>query len=258
MTGRMGGETAIVTGAGRGIGAATARLLAREGAMVAVVDRNGDTARSVAGEVVDGGGRAVAIVADISDENAVAATAEEAAEQLGPASVLVNNAGIAVFDNPIDLTLDEWRRCMSVDLEGAWLCARAVLPAMRERRHGAIVNIASVHSFQVLRGAFPYGVAKHGVVGLTRALAIEYGADGIRSNAVCPGYVETPILDETLVGHPDPEGFKRRAAELHPVKRMGTPDDIAHAVLFLASREAGFINGASLMVDGGRSLLYHD
>mgnify|MGYP001809785129 CR=1 FL=1 len=255
---RLDGETAIVTGGGRGIGAATARRLAAEGARVAVVDRDDVTAASVAAEIVAAGGRAVSLVADIADENAIAAMANDAAAAFGPISILVNNAGIAVFDTPEELSLADWRRCMAVDLDGAWLCARAVLPAMRAARRGAIVNIASVHSFQVLKGAFPYGVAKHGVVGLTRALAIEYAAEGIRCNAVCPGYVDTPIIDETLVGHPDPDGFKRRAAALHPPGRVGRPDEIAAAVLFLASSEASFVNGASLMVDGGRSLLYHD
>jgi len=255
---RVTGETAIVTGGGRGIGAATARRLAVEGASVAVVDRDASSAAAIAAEINVAGGKAIAIVADISDEAAVADMARAAEAAIGSISILVNNAGIAVFDTPEHLSLADWRRCMAVDLDGAWLCARAVLPGMRAARHGAIVNIASVHSFQVLKGAFPYGVAKHGVVGLTRALAIEYAAEGVRCNAVCPGYVDTPIVDETLVGHPDPDGFKRRAAALHPPGRVGRPDEIAAAVLFLASREASFVNGASLMVDGGRSLLYHD
>lgn len=256
--GRVEGERALVTGGGRGIGAAIARRFGAEGAAVAVVDLNGASAEAVAGGIVSAGGKAVAIVADIADEAAVAAMAKEAEAAIGPVSILINNAGVAVFDNPVELTIADWRRCMAVDLDGAWLCARAVLPAMRAAGHGSIVTIASVHSFQVLKGSFPYGVAKHGVVGLSRALAIEYAAEGIRSNAVCPGYVDTPIIDETLVGHPDPEGFKRRAAELHPPGRVGTPEEIAAAVLFLASREASFVNGASLVVDGGRSLLYHD
>jgi NAD(P)-dependent dehydrogenase (short-subunit alcohol dehydrogenase family) len=255
---RLDGETALVTGGGRGIGAATARRLAAEGARVAVVDRNGASAEAVSAAIVAAGGQAIPVAADIASESAVAAMARDVEAALGAVSILVNNAGIAVFDTPVELTLAEWRRCMSVDLDGAWLCARAVLPGMRAARRGAIVNIASVHSFQVLKGAFPYGVAKHGVVGLTRALAIEYAAEGIRCNAVCPGYVDTPIVDETLANHPDPEGFKRRAAALHPPGRVGRPEEIAAAVLFLASSEASFVNGASLMVDGGRSLLYHD
>ena len=255
---RLRGEVALVTGGGRGIGAAIAMRFAAEGAAVAVVDRNAGTAGTVARAIRSEGGRAVDLVADIADERAVAAMAREAAQALGPVTILINNAGIAIFDTPVDLTLDDWRRCMAVDLDGAWLCARAVLPAMRQARAGAIVNVASVHSFQVLKGAFPYGVAKHGVVGLTRALAIEYAAEGIRCNAVCPGYVDTPINDELLVGHPDPDGAKRRAAALHPQGRIGRPEEIAAAVLFLASSEASFINGACLMADGGRSLLYHD
>jgi NAD(P)-dependent dehydrogenase (short-subunit alcohol dehydrogenase family) len=255
---RLEGEIALITGAARGIGAAIAERFAAEGAAVLVVDVNRVAGEELVHKIRKVGGKASFIAADISQESAVAEMAEQAAQAFGPPSILVNNAGVAVFDTPVNLSIADWRRCMAVDLDGAWLCARALLPAMIEKQHGAIVNVASVHSFQVLRGAFPYGVAKHGIVGLTRALSIEYAANGIRVNAVCPGYIDTPILRDNLVGHPDPEGFTQYTTQLHPPKRYGRPEEVASAVLFLASSEAGFVNGASLMVDGGRSLVYHD
>jgi NAD(P)-dependent dehydrogenase (short-subunit alcohol dehydrogenase family) len=255
---RLKGETALVTGGGRGIGAAIARRLAEEGAGVVVVDRNEAGAQATTEAIRGAGGKATALTADVSTESGVEEMASNAIRQVGSISILINNAGIPFEDTPAELTMAGWRRCMAVDLEGAWLCARALLPSMRNARRGAIVNIASVHSFQVLKRSFPYGVAKHGIIGLTRTLAIEYAAEGIRCNAVCPGYIDTPNLDEMLSKHPDPDGIKKNVAALHPPQRIGTPQDVANAVLFLASGEAAFVNGISLMVDGGRSLVYHD
>jgi len=176
----------------------------------------------------------------------------------GRIDVLVNNAGINVFHEPLETTDDEWRRCMSVDLEGAWHCAKAVLPAMRAQRSGAIVNIASAHAFAIIPDCFPYPVAKHGLLGLTRALGIQYAAEGIRVNAIAPGYIETPIALAYWATFPDPEAERRRACELHPPKRIGRPEEVAMTALFLASDEAPFINAAAIVIDGGRSVLYHD
>jgi NAD(P)-dependent dehydrogenase (short-subunit alcohol dehydrogenase family) len=260
MAGRLEGEVAIVTGAGRGIGAAIARLFAREGAAVVAADRDGASARAVTAQISSAGGRALATETDVTEPAAVAAMAGAAADAFGRVSVLVNNAGIALFREPLALTDEEYRRLFAVDLDALWYCARAVLPGMRAARHGAIVNVASVHSFNIIKGCFPYPVAKHAVIGLTRALAIEYAAEGIRVNAICPGYVDTPLNRELFVAAgEDPAVGLARAAALHPPRRVATPEDVAWAALFLASaREAGFVNGASLLVDGGRSLVYHD
>ena len=184
--------------------------------------------------------------------------AEKAQDAFGAPDILVNNAGINVFHDPLSTTDEEWRRCMSVDLDGVWNCTRAVLPAMLEAGRGAIVNIASTHSFKIIPGCFPYPVAKHAVLGLTRALAIEYAARGIRVNAIAPGYIETPIAINYWNTFPDPEAEKRRAYDLHPPKRVGRPEEVAWTAVFLASDEAPFINAETIVIDGGRSVLYHD
>jgi NAD(P)-dependent dehydrogenase (short-subunit alcohol dehydrogenase family) len=158
----------------------------------------------------------------------------------------------------LKLTNEEWRRCFAVDLDGVWYCTRTVLPYLLEKGKGSIVNIASVHSFQIIPHCFPYPVAKHGVIGLTRALAIEYAERNIRVNAICPSYIATQVNVDYFNTFPDPEVERKRVEDLHPLKKIGQPDEVAWAVVFLASDEAGFITGASLMVDGGLSVLYHD
>lgn len=258
MSGRLQDQVAIVTGAGQGIGAATAQRFAEEGARVAVAELNPDTGKATADGLCHAGYSAISVPTDVADEQAVQAMVEKVAKELGPPDILVNNAGIAIFNDPLALTDEEWRKCFAVDLDGVWYCSRAVLPYMLEKQHGSIVNIASVHSFQIIPRCFPYPVAKHGVVGLTRALAIEYAERGVRCNAVCPGYIATQVSIDYWDTFPDPVAERRRAENIHPMRRVGTPDEVAWSVVFLASDEAGFITGASLMVDGGRSVVYHD
>ena len=147
---------------------------------------------------------------------------------------------------------------MDLDLEAAWTCARAILPGMLGRGAGSIVNIASAHSFQIIPHCFPYPVAKHALVGLTRALAIEYAARGVRVNAIAPGYIDTPIAEAYWATFADPAAERARAENIHPPKRIGRPEEVAHTALFLASDEAPFINAETIVIDGGRSALYHD
>ncbi len=256
--GRLAGEVAVITGAARGIGAATAIRFAEEGARVVCVDRKVEEGQAIVGRITAASGEARFVAGDLGSEAGVKAIFAGLDALFGPVSLLINNAGIAVFDSPVALTLADWQKCMSVDLEAVWLCTREVLPGMLAQKHGAIVNIASVHATQVLKGSFPYGVAKHGVLGLTRALAIEYAAEGVRCNAISPGYIDTPITQEVMPDHPDFAGFVARMAQLHPPGRIGQPEDVANAAVFLASREAGFVNGTNMVVDGGRSLVYHD
>jgi len=188
----------------------------------------------------------------------VAAMVEASLAAFGRIDILVNNAGINVFHEPLATSDEEWRRCFAVDLEGVWTVSKAVLPAMRQRRAGSIVNIASSHSFSIIPGCFPYPVAKHGLLGLTRALGVQYAAENIRVNAIAPGYVETPIAQAYWNSFPDPEAERRRACDLHPPKRIGRPEEVAMTALFLASDEAPFINAACIVIDGGRSVMYHD
>jgi NAD(P)-dependent dehydrogenase (short-subunit alcohol dehydrogenase family) len=249
MSGRLAGKRAIVTGAGRGIGAAIAAAFVREGAVVVVAERNPATGAATADEL---GARFIAT--DVTDPVSVAAMAEAA----GPVDILVNNAGVNVFHEPLAASEAEWRRCLAVNLEGAWSCCRAVLPAMLAAGSGAIVNVASAHAFKIIPGCFPYPVAKHALLGLTRALAIEYAARGIRVNAIAPGYIDTPLAQDYWDTCPDPAAARRHAEMLHPPHRIGRPEEVAMTAVFLASDEAPFINAECVVIDGGRSVLYHE
>ncbi len=258
MTGRLQDKTAIVTGAGRGIGAAIARLFASEGARVIVAEIDASTGESMVAEIRDAGGEALFVPTDVTVRDSIVAMVETAGDRFGPVDILVNNAGANVFYRPLEMPDEEWRRCFELDLDAAWFCARAVLPNMRERRSGAIVNIASGHSFKIIPHTFPYPVAKHGLVGLTRALGIEYASEGIRVNAIAPGYIETQIALDYWATFDDPEAERQRACDLHPPGRIGRPEEVAFTALFLASDEAPFINAETIVIDGGRSVLYHD
>jgi NAD(P)-dependent dehydrogenase (short-subunit alcohol dehydrogenase family) len=258
MTGRLQDKTAIVTGAGQGIGAAIATAFAREGARVVVAELNPETGEAVAARLRAAGAEAIAIPTDVADRASVVAMAESSERAFGAANILVNNAGINVASEPLELTDDDWRRCFAVDLDGVWHCCRAVLPQMLRGEQGSIVNIASVHSFTIIPHFFPYPVAKHALLGLTRALGIEYADKGIRVNAIAPGYILTPIAEAWWDTFPDPEAERRRAFDLHPPKRIGLPEEVAMTAIFLASDEAPFINAECLVIDGGRSVLYHE
>jgi NAD(P)-dependent dehydrogenase (short-subunit alcohol dehydrogenase family) len=255
MTGRLAGQVAIVTGGGQGIGAAISRRFAEEGARVVITQRTEDVADRHAREIRASGGEAIAVPADVTVPDDLERLLERTRGAFGPPTTLVNNAGIAVFEDPLKLTREQWQRCFSVDLDAAWWTTQVVLPDMLAAGRGCIINIASVHSFGIIPGCFPYPVAKHGLIGLTRALAVEYGARGVRVNAICPAYVETPITRDLFETFPDPEAERARAGRLHVVGRMGQPEEVAGPAVFLASDEASFITGESLMVDGGMSIV---
>ncbi|KKC41450.1 short-chain dehydrogenase [Devosia epidermidihirudinis] len=258
MTDRLKGKRAIVTGAGQGIGEAIARAFAREGAAVIVAEKNAVTGDKVAADIRANGGVAHSVPTDVTDKAAVEQLHAKTIELLGGIDILVNNAGANVFHEPLAMPEEEWERCFKLDLEAAWSCARAVLPHMLEQGGGSIVNIASTHSFKIIPHTFPYPVAKHALIGLTRALAIEYAAQGVRVNAIAPGYIMTPIAEAYWNTFPDPAAEKLRAETLHPPRRIGRPEEVANTAIFLASDEAPFINAETIMIDGGRSALYHD
>lgn len=249
MSARLQNKIAIVTGAASGIGAATARLFAEHGAQVIGIDRNRS---AVAGE------RLQHHVVDVTDVDAIAAAIGQVLATHGRIDALVNNAGADVFSEPLALADADWERCLDLNLKGAWNMARAVLPAMLAQGAGSIVNIASVHGHKIIPGAFPYPVAKHGLIGLTRSLGIEYAARGIRVNSISPGLILVPRIEAWFAAQPDPEAKRREQTELLPCKRIGTPEEVAYTALFLASDEARFINAADILIDGGRSQLYHE
>ncbi|MEF9978708.1 MAG: SDR family oxidoreductase [Thermomonas sp.] len=246
MSARLQGKVAIVTGAASGIGDATARLFAAEGAVVVGLDRNEAPATD------DG---VTHRLCDITDAAAVDAAISEVRAAHGRIDVLVNNAGADVFSEPLSLSDEDWDRCLSLNLKGAWHLCRAVLPAMLERGAGSIVNIASVHGHRIIRGAFPYPVAKHALVGMTRSLGIEYAARGVRVNSISPGLILVPRIEAWFEREP---GTRERQTELLPPRRIGRPEEVAYTALFLASDEARFINATDILIDGGRSQVYHD
>ncbi len=248
--GDFAGRVVLITGAGAaaGIGAATARAFAARGVSVALADRDGAAARASADAILADGGLARAYTLDVTDPAQVEAVVAAVEAEMGPVAVLVNNAGIGERTGFLDLTLEAWRQVMEVNLTGAFLCAQAVARRMVARgAGGAIVNVASVAGLTAVPGRAAYIASKHGLVGLTRALALDLGGAGIRVNAVAPGSVETP-LTAALLARP---GAREATARRHPLGRHGQPDEIARAIAFLASDEAGFITGASLPVDGG-------
>ena len=257
---RLAGKVAMVTGAGRGIGAAIALAFAREGASVVLAELDIDTARATAERIAAevSGARVLAVKTDVTQSASVKEAVTQTETAFGPLDVLVNNAGINVFCDPLTMTDEDWRRCFAVDLDGVWNGCRAVLPGMVDRGRGSIVNIASTHSFKIIPGCFPYPVAKHGVIGLTRALGIEYAPNNVRVNAIAPGYIETQLTLDWWDAQADPKAARQATFDLQPMKRIGQPQEVAMTAVFLASDEAPFINASCITVDGGRSALYHD
>jgi NAD(P)-dependent dehydrogenase (short-subunit alcohol dehydrogenase family) len=258
MTDRLKDKISIITGAGRGIGEATAMGYAAQGSTVVIAEKDPATGRQVAAAIEAKGGRALFVETDVTDIASVNAMAEQTLSAFGRIDILVANAGINVFHEPLETTEEEWRRCFSVDLDGVWHSAKAVLPIMRKQEGGCIVAIASCHSFAIIPNTFPYPVAKHGLLGLVRALGIQYAAEGIRVNAIAPGYIETQIAVDYWNTFDDPAAEKARTYNLHPPKRIGKPEEVAMTAVFLGSDEAPFINAACIVIDGGRSVLYHE
>jgi len=255
---RLQGKAAIVTGAGKGIGAAIARAFAREGAAVLIADIDADAGAALAETLRAQGHQVLAVPTDVRNPASIDAMVRRARASLGPIDILVANAGINVFGKPLETDQDAWRRCFAVDVDGVWHSARAVLPDMIAQGDGSIIALASVHSSTIIPGCFPYPVAKHAVIGLVRALGIEYARAGVRVNAIAPGYIETQLALDHWATFPDPEAERRRASALHPPGRIGRPEEVAMTAVFLASDEAPFINASTITIDGGRSVLYHE
>lgn len=244
---RLAGKVALVTGAGSGIGRAIAERFGAEGARVIVNDLYRERADETAERIVAAGGQAVGIQADVTQAAAVEALVARGLAAFGHIDVLVNNAGASQGDDILTIDESTWDWNLDVVLKSAFLCSKAVLPQMIERRSGAIVNISSVNGLAGL-GEEAYSAAKAGMNLLTKNMAVKYGRFGIRVNAVCPGTIRTPIWGPRL--QQDPAIFDR-LAKWYPLGRVGEPEDVANAALFLASDEASWITGALLVVDGG-------
>jgi 3-oxoacyl-[acyl-carrier protein] reductase len=244
-------RVAIVTGGARGIGAGTARRLAADGLAVAVLDlKEGDCAATV-DAITEAGGRALAVGADVSDADQVQAAVDKAAAELGPPAVLINNAGV-IRDNMLyKMTVDDWDTVLGIHLRGSFLMSKACQKHMVDQRFGRIVNLSSSSALGN-RGQANYSAAKAGLQGFTKTLAIELGQFGITANAVAPGFIATDMTAATAarigIGFED---FQKAAAASIPVRRVGTPDDVAHVISFLVSEGAGFVSGQVIYVAGG-------
>jgi 3-oxoacyl-[acyl-carrier protein] reductase len=248
---RFEGKAAIVTGAAQGIGAAVALRLAAEGAHVAVVDLTAERAQGTADEIVKNGGRAVALGADVSKTDEVQTVVAAAAAELGRLDILVNNAGITRDAMLFKMTDEEWDSVIAVNLRSAFLMSRECQKHFSAQKYGKIVSLSS-RSALGNRGQSNYAASKAGIMGLTATMAIELGPFGINVNAVAPGYIATAMTDATArrIGL-DPEEMKRLAAEQTPVRRVGSAEDIAAVVAFLAADESSFISGQTIQVNGG-------
>jgi 3-oxoacyl-[acyl-carrier protein] reductase len=244
-------RVAIVTGAARGIGAATAERLAADGFDVAVLDLDEAACKDTVDRITEAGGRAIAVGADVADADAVDAAVSRVAEELGAPAVLVNNAGVLRDNLLFKMSDSDWDTVMNVHLRGAFLMSRAVQAHMTEQRWGRIINLSSTSALGN-RGQANYSAAKAGLQGFTKTLAVELGQFGVTANAVAPGFIVTDMTAATAarIGM-DFDEFQKAAAGQIPVRRVGRPEDIAHTISFLASEGAGFVSGQVIYVAGG-------
>jgi NAD(P)-dependent dehydrogenase (short-subunit alcohol dehydrogenase family) len=243
---RLPGKVAIITGAKSGIGLATARLFAAEGSSVVLADINDASAEAAAI-----GSRCAAISVDVTDGRSVQQLVEGTLERFGRLDVLVNNAGVDLAKRVTETDEADWDRVMSVNLKGVFLCSKAATLAMRGHGGGVIVNIASELGLVGGSEIAAYCASKGGVVQLTKAMAVDHAADNIRVNCVCPGPVTTPLLESIIAAAPDPQLEEQSIVSKTLLKRLGRPEEVAHAILFVASDEASYMTGSIVAVDGG-------
>ncbi|MEP7289415.1 MAG: glucose 1-dehydrogenase [Chloroflexota bacterium] len=257
MAQRIQDRVAIVTGGAAGIGQGCSDLFGDEGAKVVVADVNATNGNAVVEGIKARGGQAIFVQCDVGMEDGIAALTKATLDTFGTIDILVNNAGVELFKNALETSTDDWTRCINVDLRGVWLCSKYVLPTMLAKGKGAIVNISSVHAIQTIQNITAYAAAKGGVLAMTRNMALDF-APAVRINTILPGYIHTTIWDRWLTLDPNPEKLAADTLNLQPMKRIGTPLDIAQSVLFLASDESSWITGTSLVVDGGLTARLHN
>ena len=248
--GRVEGKVTVVTGAASGIGRASARLLADEGARLVIGDVD-DAGEDVAREIRDAGGTCRFLRTDVRSWDDVATLVGSAVDEHGRLDVIVNNVGVAIGGAAGEMSEDDWNRVLDVNLSGVWRGMRHAIPAMLAADGGSIVNISSVQSLVGFLGWSGYAASKGGINALTQQAAVEYAPSGIRVNAIIPGTILTGMNEGILREHPDPDGLMAEWTRMHPIGRIGQPEEVATAVVYLASDESSFVTGMLLRVDGG-------
>ncbi len=252
--GQLDGRIAIATGGGNGIGRGIARRLAAEGAAVGILDRDGEACCRVTEEIINSGGRAISLISDISNSAEVKHAIQELTSAFGPPTVAVHSAAIMPTGTIVETTETDWDRVHSVNLKGAYLLCREVVPHMRKAGIGSIILMASITGISGVPGLAAYSSTKGALIALARALAIDHAREGIRANSVAPGTIDSSMLHEFVAAQGDPEGTRKAFDEVQPRGRVGTIDEVVNVVAFLASEQSSLISGANLVVDGGMSI----
>jgi NAD(P)-dependent dehydrogenase (short-subunit alcohol dehydrogenase family) len=251
---RLQGKSAVVTGAGGGIGRGIALRFAAEGAKVGVLEINSAMCSAVVDEIQAVGGEALALECDVSKESQVAGAVASMNAAFGMVNILVNNAAVMPGGRIHETSPDDFDRCVAVNLRGAYLISRAVIPGMLQARSGSIIHMASVTGTLGLPGIAAYSMTKGGLAALARAMSTDYARFGIRVNAVSPGRIDSPMLHHFVAAQSNPAQIRQAYDEMHPIGRVGTIEEVANVIVFLASDEASFITGANYAVDGGLSV----
>jgi NAD(P)-dependent dehydrogenase (short-subunit alcohol dehydrogenase family) len=252
---KLQNRVAIVTGAAMGIGQGIAFVLGREGAKLVLADVNVAEGQKTCSELKKLGYEAIFVECDVSKEDQVKVLIARSVEKYGAIHLLVNNAGIGMYKTVLETSSEEWDRCLGINLKGAFLCSKYAIPYIQAAGGGSIINITSVHSHQNTSREAPYSASKGGLLALTRQMAIDFGKDHIRVNAVSPGWIYTPNVQRIFDSYPDPVKFRQEVEKRQILGRIGTAEDVGQAVAFLASDESSYITGSAIMVDNGMTAL---